>query len=77
MTIVKLMNSRAARAIAGLSLIATGASSGRTGGPVLAVIGVVPLTAGTAAWRATWSVLFSSEPRRSAGSASHCCRLSW
>ncbi|HEY5358940.1 MAG TPA: YgaP-like transmembrane domain [Streptosporangiaceae bacterium] len=51
MRIVQLMNSRAGRAarvLAGLALIGTGAALGGTGGLVLAVIGIVPLAAGTA-----------------------------
>ncbi len=49
MRIVQLMNSRAgraARALAGLALIGTGAALGGAGGLVLAVIGLVPLAAG-------------------------------
>jgi len=49
MRIVQLMNSRAGRAarvLAGLALIGTGAALGGTGGLVLALIGVVPLAAG-------------------------------
>jgi hypothetical protein len=51
MRIVQLMNSRAGRAarvLAGLALIGTSAALGGTGGLVLAVIGIVPLAAGTA-----------------------------
>ena len=51
MRIVQLMNSRAgrsARALAGLALIGSGAALGGAGGLVLAVIGLVPLAAGTA-----------------------------
>jgi len=51
MRMVQLMNSRAgraARALAGLALIGTGAALGGTDGLVLAVIGLVPLAAGTA-----------------------------
>jgi hypothetical protein len=51
MRIVQLMNSRAGRAarvLAGLALIGTGAALGGTGGLVLAAIGLVPLAAGAA-----------------------------
>jgi len=51
MRIVQLMNSRAgraARALAGLALIGTGVVMGGAGGLALAVIGLVPLTAGAA-----------------------------
>jgi len=51
MRIVQLMNSRAGRAarvLAGVALIATGAALGGADGLVLAVIGLVPLAAGTA-----------------------------
>lgn len=51
MRIVQLMNSRAggaARALARLVLIGAGAALGGFGGLVLAVIGLVPLAAGTA-----------------------------
>jgi hypothetical protein len=48
---VQLMNSRAgrvARSLAGLALIGTGLAIGGTGGMAVAVIGLVPLAAGTA-----------------------------
>jgi Protein of unknown function (DUF2892) len=51
MKIVKLMNSlqgRADRALVGVALIAVGVFTGGTGGLVLALSGLVPLTAGTA-----------------------------
>lgn len=51
MRAAQLMNSpagRAARAVAGLALIAAGALSGGTGGLVLALTGLIPLAAGAA-----------------------------
>lgn len=49
MKFVEFMSStagRAARAVAGLALIAIGLAMGGTGGVVLAVVGLVPLAAG-------------------------------
>jgi hypothetical protein len=51
MKVVKLMNSppgRAARASAGVALIAAGVFTGGPGGLVLALAGLVPLAAGAA-----------------------------
>ena len=50
MRIVQLMNSpggRIARGLGGVALIAAGAAAGGTGGLVLALVGLVPLAAGT------------------------------
>ena len=49
MRVVRLMNGvagRSARVLAGLALIAGGIAAGGTGGLVLALSGVVPLTGG-------------------------------
>jgi Inner membrane protein YgaP-like, transmembrane domain len=51
MNVVKIMNGtagRSARVLAGLALIGAGLATDGTGGVILAIVGAVPLLAGTA-----------------------------
>jgi Inner membrane protein YgaP-like, transmembrane domain len=51
MNVVKIMNGtagRSTRVLAGLALIGAGLATGGTGGVILAIVGAVPLLAGTA-----------------------------